>query len=135
MTGVDLQSVVVDEVHKPESDSYDTMRQFLLDHRPAKPAPEPTKEFAKWWNDQDNGCPTLVLNTDEEFARAVWSASRSNLMRKLEYIFVHGLHVWHYRGGEWKVARRIGTHGAYNIEAEGKTLEECLDNYKLPPSD
>jgi hypothetical protein len=34
-----------------------------------------TEEFWKWWNDQDNGCPTLVLDNDEEFAIAVWNAA------------------------------------------------------------
>ena len=34
-----------------------------------------TEEFYKWWNDQDNGCPTLVLDNDEEFAIAVWNAA------------------------------------------------------------
>jgi hypothetical protein len=31
--------------------------------------------FNLWWNDQENGCPTLVLNNDEQFARAVWNAA------------------------------------------------------------
>lgn len=31
--------------------------------------------FDEWWNDQENGCPTLVLDNDEQFARAVWNAA------------------------------------------------------------
>jgi hypothetical protein len=31
--------------------------------------------FNLWWNDQENGCPTLVLNNDEQFAQAVWNAA------------------------------------------------------------
>ena len=31
--------------------------------------------FEDWWNDQENGCPTLVLDNDEQFARAVWNAA------------------------------------------------------------
>jgi len=31
--------------------------------------------FDDWWNDQENGCPTLVLDNDEQFARAVWDAA------------------------------------------------------------
>ena len=31
--------------------------------------------FQTWFNDMDNGCPQLVLNTDEEFAVAVWNAA------------------------------------------------------------
>ena len=31
--------------------------------------------FNLWWNDQKNGCPTLVLDNDEQFARAVWNAA------------------------------------------------------------
>ncbi len=31
--------------------------------------------FNSWWNDQENGCPTLVLDNDEQFARAVWAAA------------------------------------------------------------
>jgi hypothetical protein len=27
-------------------------------------------------NDQDNGCPPLVLENDEEFTRAVWNAAQ-----------------------------------------------------------
>jgi hypothetical protein len=31
--------------------------------------------FEDWWTDQENGCPTLVLDNDEQFARAVWDAA------------------------------------------------------------
>ena len=31
--------------------------------------------FDSWWNYQENGCPTLVLDNDEQFARAVWNAA------------------------------------------------------------
>lgn len=31
--------------------------------------------FQDWWNDQENGCPSLVLDNDEQFARAVWNAA------------------------------------------------------------
>lgn len=31
--------------------------------------------FDLWWNDQENGCPPLVLDNDEQFARAVWNAA------------------------------------------------------------
>jgi hypothetical protein len=34
--------------------------------------------FDDWWNDQENGCPTLVLDNDEQFARAVWDAAIKN---------------------------------------------------------
>jgi hypothetical protein len=34
------------------------------------------ESFDVWWNDPDNGCPTLVLDNDEEFARAVWNAAQ-----------------------------------------------------------
>jgi hypothetical protein len=33
--------------------------------------------FDDWWNDQENGCPTLVLDTEEQFARAVWDAANN----------------------------------------------------------
>jgi hypothetical protein len=36
------------------------------------------KNFLEWWTDMENGCPTLVLNNDEEFARAVWNAATKN---------------------------------------------------------
>lgn len=42
--------------------------------------------FEDWWNDQENGCPTLVLDNDEQFARAVWDAAiklKSALMVRL----------------------------------------------------
>ena len=31
--------------------------------------------FQLWWSDMDNGCPTLVLDNDEDFAVAVWNAA------------------------------------------------------------
>ena len=31
--------------------------------------------FDLWWTDQENGCPTLVLDNDEQFAHAVWNAA------------------------------------------------------------
>jgi predicted nuclease with TOPRIM domain len=34
-----------------------------------------SESFDTWWNDQDNGCPTLVLDNDKEFAQAVWNAA------------------------------------------------------------
>lgn len=34
-----------------------------------------SESFNAWWTDQDNGCPTLVLDNDEEFAQAVWNAA------------------------------------------------------------
>lgn len=34
-----------------------------------------SRSFEDWWNDHDNGCPTLVLDNDEQFARAVWDAA------------------------------------------------------------
>jgi len=36
----------------------------------------PRTSFEAWWTDHDNGCPTLVLDNDEEFARAVWNAAQ-----------------------------------------------------------
>ena len=38
-------------------------------------APICSASFDSWWNDQENGCPTLVLDNDEQFARAVWNAA------------------------------------------------------------
>ena len=35
----------------------------------------PCSAFDAWWNDMDNGCPQLVLNNDEQFARAVWGSA------------------------------------------------------------
>lgn len=34
-----------------------------------------SRSFDDWWNDHENGCPTLVLDNDEQFARAVWNAA------------------------------------------------------------
>ena len=36
---------------------------------------ERSLSFDDWWSDQENGCPTLVLDNDEQFARAVWDAA------------------------------------------------------------
>jgi hypothetical protein len=38
--------------------------------------------FDFWWNDQENGCPTLVLDNDEQFARAVWNAAKEAALRE-----------------------------------------------------
>lgn len=32
--------------------------------------------FNEWWNDQKNGAPVMVFNTDEEMARAAWNAAK-----------------------------------------------------------
>lgn len=40
----------------------------------ASPCP-PCSPFRFWWEDQDNGCPTLVLEREKEFAVAVWNAA------------------------------------------------------------
>jgi len=41
------------------------------------------KSFEDWWNDHENGCPTLVLDNDEQFARAVWNAALADLRNNL----------------------------------------------------
>jgi hypothetical protein len=41
----------------------------------ALPLTNCSPSFDDWWNDQKNGCPTLVLDNDEQFARAVWDAA------------------------------------------------------------
>lgn len=38
--------------------------------------------FEDWWNDQDDGCPTLVLNTDQELAKAAWIAAIESVKNK-----------------------------------------------------
>lgn len=46
-------------------------RDYLLHHTVGFCSPS----FKIWWDDPNNGCPALVLDTDEEFARAVWTAA------------------------------------------------------------
>jgi len=41
------------------------------------------KGFEEWWNDHENGCPTLVLDNDEQFARAVWNAALADIGNSL----------------------------------------------------
>jgi len=41
------------------------------------------KSFDEWWNDHENGCPTLVLDNDEQFACAVWNAALADLGNNL----------------------------------------------------
>jgi hypothetical protein len=43
--------------------------------------------FEEWWNDHENGCPTLVLDNDEQFARAVWNAALFDLGNNLRSDF------------------------------------------------
>jgi len=45
-------------------------------------SPSDTASFDNWWNDQNNGCPTLVLDNDEEFAKAVWDAAIKSITLK-----------------------------------------------------
>jgi hypothetical protein len=51
---------------------------------------EDSLSFEDWWNDQENGCPTLVLDNDEQFARAVWDAAikstKNNATRNIQPI-------------------------------------------------
>jgi len=57
----------------------------ITDADPTAPIPKMTfptlqashcsMSFEDWWNDHENGCPTLVLDNDEQFARAVWDAA------------------------------------------------------------
>jgi len=57
----------------------------IMDADPTAPIPKMTfptlqashcsMSFEDWWNDHENGCPTLVLDNDEQFARAVWDAA------------------------------------------------------------
>jgi len=57
----------------------------ITDADPTAPIPKMTfptlqashcsMSFEDWWNDHKNGCPTLVLDNDEQFARAVWDAA------------------------------------------------------------
>lgn len=48
---------------------------FLKANTEALHAGNCPKSFDEWWNDHKNGCPTLVLDNDEQFARAVWNAA------------------------------------------------------------
>ncbi len=52
------------------------IKSILIDKTPAS--------FNAWWNDQDNGCPTLVLDNDEQFAQAVWNAAIKSIKNKGE---------------------------------------------------
>ena len=56
------------------------------------------------------------------------AATCSVLLTKVEGILLAGYNIWNYRGGEWKIAKRV-RGGAYVILAEGRTLRECLMLY------
>lgn len=43
-------------------------------------------DFYFWWEDQDNGCPTLVLDNDEEFAIAVWNAAVASEKKRADQL-------------------------------------------------
>jgi len=52
-----------------------SVRERLYELPEALHAGNCPKSFEEWWNDHENGCPTLVLDNDEQFARAVWNAA------------------------------------------------------------
>lgn len=51
--------------------------------------------FDDWWNDQENGCPTLVIDNDEQFALAVWDAATKRLSAIMVRLYNQGYQAGH----------------------------------------
>lgn len=104
--------------HKSNSVSENTESETQQEESPLCSA------FENWWSDQDNGCPALVLDNDEEFARAVWVAAIDWAASQCEDVGIKQ----HSHDGVYAAGKKAGAFVCRDILL--KNTKACLDIHK-----